>query len=98
MLRGRLGAPAVMMSAGAVGVSASAVFIDLSGTSPGTASFYRCLLALPLLAPLAMRERRREGRWPARQLLVAAAAGLLFAGDMLLWTQAIVEVGAGLST
>jgi len=26
------------------------------------------------------------------------SAGALFAGDMLLWTQAIGEVGAGLST
>ena len=26
------------------------------------------------------------------------AAGVLFAGDMLLWTMAIAEIGAGLST
>ena len=96
--RGALGAPAGLMAMGALGVSASAIFIDLSGSSPGTASFFRCLLALPLLAPFAMWERRREGPWPATQLLVGVAAGVLFAGDMLLWTQAIVEVGAGLST
>lgn len=92
------GTPVLAMSAGALAVSASAVFIDLSATSPGTASFYRCLLALPLLAVLAVHERRLEGGWPFRQFGLVMVAGALFAGDMLLWTQAIAEVGAGLST
>lgn len=35
---------------------------------------------------------------PARRRAVTLAAGALFAGDMLLWTAAIGEVGAGLST
>lgn len=95
----RLQTPAAVMTIGALTVSASAIFINLSHTSPGTASFYRCLLALPLLAPLAVRERQHDGERPsARQLLIVTAAGVLFAGDMLLWTQAIFEVGAGLST
>jgi len=33
-----------------------------------------------------------------RHVLALIGAGVLFAGDMLLWTQAIFEVGAGLST
>lgn len=86
------------MALGALGVSASAIFIDLSGTSSGTATFFRCVLALPLLWPFAVRERRREGGLSPRQRLVAVGAGVLFAGDALLWTQAIHEVGAGLST
>lgn len=99
-LKKPLRAPVPVMTIGALTVSASAIFINLSHTSPGTASFYRCLLALPLLVPLAVREHRRAGSElpPARQLLLVAAAGVLFAGDMLLWTQAIFEVGAGLST
>ncbi|MGW0228404.1 DMT family transporter [Actinopolymorpha singaporensis] len=90
--------PGPVLAAGALGVSGSAVLIDLSRTSPGTASFYRCLLALPLLAPLVALERRRSGVLSRRLHLFAVAAGVLFAGDMLLWTQAIAEVGAGLST
>lgn len=86
------------MAVGALCVSASAILIDLSGSSPGTASFYRCLLALPMLAALAVRERRRSGAPTRRQHWGAVAAGVFFAGDMLLWTQAIPEVGAGLST
>jgi drug/metabolite transporter (DMT)-like permease len=87
-----------VLGIGALCLSASAVLIDLSHTSPGTASFHRCLLALALLLPLATAERRQQGRPPRRRRLQALAAGALFAGDMLLWTQAIGEVGAGLST
>ena len=90
--------PRLGIALGALGVATSSIFIDLSGSSPGTATFFRCLLALPLLWPLAAGERRREGRPSRRAILVAVAAGLLFAGDALLWTQAIYEIGAGLST
>lgn len=92
-------APAWSMGAGALFVSASAILIDISGTSPATASFYRCLLALPMLIPLAVHERRQGGDpIPLRRRMVTVVAGALFAGDMLLWTAAIGEVGAGLST
>ncbi|SFJ95620.1 Threonine/homoserine efflux transporter RhtA [Amycolatopsis sacchari] len=86
------------MTTAALAVSASAVVISVSGTAPGTASFWRCLMALPALVPAALWERRRSGAPSRRALLTAAVAGVLFAGDMLLWTQAISEVGAGLST
>jgi drug/metabolite transporter (DMT)-like permease len=86
------------MALGALSVSSSAIFIALSGASPGTASFFRCLFALPLLWPFWVAERRREGRPSRRRRAIAALAGVLFAGDALLWTQAIYEVGAGLST
>lgn len=89
--------PRLATALGALGVSTSGIFIDLSGTSPGTATFFRCLLALPLLWPLARSERRHEGGLSWRQGAVAAVAGMLFAADALLWTQAIFEVGAGLT-
>ncbi len=85
------------MALGALGVATSGVFVALSGTSPGTATFFRCLLALPLVWPLACNERRHEGRLSWRGGAVAAGAGVLFAGDALLWTRAISEVGAGLT-
>jgi drug/metabolite transporter (DMT)-like permease len=86
------------MALGALSVSSSAILIALSGLSPGTASFFRCLFALPLLWPFWVAEQRREGRPARRRRAIAALAGVLFAGDVLLWTQAIYEVGAGLST
>src|SRR4051812_10030401 len=86
------------MAVGALGVSTSAIFIDLSGTSPATASFYRCVMALPLLLVLAARERRRGRPGPGHRTSLSAVGGLFFTGDMLWWTEAIHEVGAGLST
>lgn len=89
--------PALAAALGAIGVSSSGLFVALSNTSPGTASFYRCVFALPLLAPLAFAERQRCGAPTAHQQGWAVAAGILFAADALLWTQAIYEVGVGLS-
>lgn len=90
--------PSPAVALGALSVSASSVLIDLSGGSPGTVTFYRCVLALPALAALFVWERRVEGPPPGRQYLLATMAGVLFAGDMMLWAQAIFEVGAGIST
>jgi drug/metabolite transporter (DMT)-like permease len=90
--------PRIAIAVGAVAVSATAIFVDLAGCQPGTASFYRCVLALPFLLPLALREGRGIQRLGRRELLAAVVAGVLFAGDMLLWTQAIFDVGAGIST
>ncbi|GHE85360.1 hypothetical protein GCM10017786_16690 [Amycolatopsis deserti] len=88
--------PAWGVATGALSVSASAVLIELSGTAPGTASFFRCLFALGPLALLARAEP--GGALDRAERLRAVLAGALFAGDGLLWTQAIGEIGAGLST
>ncbi len=90
--------PAWTMAAGALGISTSAVFLDLSGGTPATATFFRCLFAVPMLLPLVRREARRAPTPSRRQVAYAVVAGVLFAGDALWWTQAIGEVGAGLST
>ncbi|WP_235623922.1 DMT family transporter [Mycolicibacterium goodii] len=89
--------PVVATAVGAIGISTSGLFVALSATSPGTASFFRCVFALPLLLPLAITEWRGEGPPTAGQHGWAALAGVLFAADALLWTQAIYEVGVGLS-
>ncbi len=78
-------------------MATSGLFVALSATSPGTASFFRCALAAPLLVPLALAERRTTARLSSSQRAWAAIAGVLFAADALLWTQAIYEVGVGLS-
>lgn len=75
----------------------SAVLLKLASTTPATATAARCLIAFPVVALLAVPEWRRGGL-SRRGLLSAVCCGALFAGDMLLWTQAIPEVGAGLST
>lgn len=92
------GGPRSGQAVGALSLSVSPILIELSRTGAGTASVYRCLISLPVLVLLVLPEWRREGPPPRRQLLYGLAGGVLFAGDMLLWTKAIMEVGAGLST
>jgi drug/metabolite transporter (DMT)-like permease len=55
-------------------------------------------LAVPVVAALAVKERQRKGALDTRGYLSAIVCGVLFSADMLLWTQSIPEVGAGLST
>jgi drug/metabolite transporter (DMT)-like permease len=86
------------LAAGALCVSASAVLLGLADATPATATAARSLLALPVVAALAFFERRRHGGLDSREYLSAGLCGVFFAGDMLWWTQAIPEVGAGLST
>lgn len=86
------------LAVGALSVSVSAVLLKLAATTPATATAARCLIALPVVMLLALPEWRRRGGLSRRGALLAVCCGALFAGDMLLWTQAIPEVGAGLST
>ncbi|OBI37886.1 DMT family transporter [Mycobacterium sp. E2238] len=86
------------LAIGALSVSASAVLLKLAAATPATATAARCLIALPVVVILAIPEWQHRGGLPRRGLLSAILCGVLFAGDMLLWTQAIPEVGAGLST
>ena len=71
------------------------MLIKLADTGPASAAFYRCLLALPLLAVLAVLEQRRRGPRPLRARLGAVLAGLFLAIDLVLWNHAIADVGAG---
>ncbi|WP_254716280.1 DMT family transporter [Actinomadura sp. WMMB 499] len=88
--------PRLTVITGAAFISASAIFVGLSGVSGGTAAFWRCALAVPLLLPLVRWERRRAG--PARGGGLDVAAGLLLGVDLVLWGAAIEGVGAGIAT
>jgi drug/metabolite transporter (DMT)-like permease len=83
---------------GAMCIAFSAIFYRYSGTSPSTATVFRCLFGLPILAAVALIEHRRYGPMPRTTLRLAAIAGILFAGDLILWHHAIEAVGAGLAT
>lgn len=90
--------PLLLAGLGAATLSSSPIFVVLSGASPVSTAFYRSLIALPLLAVLAVIERRRHGGRSARQRLRAGAAGVFLAVDLILWTHAIADVGAGVAT
>ncbi len=83
---------------GAMCIAFSGIFYRLAAVEPSTATFFRCLYGLPLLALVAWLEHRRYGGLSRRTIALAALAGVFFAGDLTSWHHAIEAVGAGLST
>ena len=83
---------------GALSITFSGILYRLADVSPETASFFRCLYGLPLLAAAAYIERGQRGPLPRGGARLAAFAGLLFAADLVFWHHAIDAVGAGLAT
>jgi drug/metabolite transporter (DMT)-like permease len=90
--------PQVLAGLGAACISASAILVKLADVGTATAAFYRCFLALPLLAAAAVLERRRHGPRSLASHRGAYVAGLFLAVDLVLWNHAIAEVGAGIAT
>ncbi|MCW2934883.1 MAG: family transporter [Actinomycetia bacterium] len=93
------GRPVVAAILGAACISSSAIVMRLAGSSASMTALGRCGIALPVLALLAWLERRRgssrltrRGRWLAR------IAGVFLAADLIVWSHAIVDIGAGLGT
>jgi len=88
--------PAVLV--GAVAIAFSGIIFRLAHVSASTGAFYRCVFALPPLWVLARLEDRRHGPRDRRAVLLAWVAGIFFAADLVLWHNAIDQVGAGLAT
>lgn len=98
LLAGLEAQPRLTALLGAMCIAFSGIFFRYSGVSPSTATVFRCLYALPLLALLAYRETRTHGPRTGRSHLVAIAAGVFFASDLTLYHHGVQFVGAGLGT
>jgi drug/metabolite transporter (DMT)-like permease len=98
VFRGLSNQPLLLAGLGAATISASPIFVVLSSASPVSTAFYRSLIALPVLVALAAIERRRHGNRSASQRLRAVAAGVFLGVDLILWTHAIANIGAGVAT
>lgn len=85
--------------AGAVCISSSALVMQLAGSSASVTALGRCGLALPVLATLNWWDRQR-GAAPltARSRRLAWISGAFLAGDLILWSKSISDIGAGLGT
>jgi len=98
VLRGVGQRPVLAVLVGAVAIAFSGILFRLSHVSASTGAFYRCVFALPPLWLLARLETRRYGRPRQRAVWLAWLAGAFFAADLVLWHNAIEQVGAGLAT
>ena len=76
---------------GALVIAFSAILVDLADVTPATAAVWRCAYALPVLGLMAWCEHRRYGPRSARERRLAAAAGVLFAVDIMVWHYAIAR-------
>jgi drug/metabolite transporter (DMT)-like permease len=79
-------------------IAFSGIFYRYAEVSPSTATVFRCLYGLPILALVGWYEHRRYGALPSRAVWLAVLAGVFFAGDLLSWHHAVDAVGAGLAT
>ncbi|QKK03451.1 MAG: DMT family transporter [Pseudomonadota bacterium] len=88
---------ALYVTAGAVLISFSAVFVRLADVAPTTSGFYRMFfgaVALALLLALRPNMRRGLGENWTGSLLIA----VFFAFDIWFWHQSIAYIGPGLAT
>jgi drug/metabolite transporter (DMT)-like permease len=83
---------------GAMCIAFSGIFYRYAEVTPSTATVFRCLYGLPVLALVGWYEHRRFGALPSRAVWLAILAGVFFAGDLLSWHHAVDAVGAGLAT
>jgi drug/metabolite transporter (DMT)-like permease len=83
---------------GAMCIAFSGIFYRYAEVSPSTATVFRCLYGLPILALVGWYEHLRYGALPSRAVWLAVLAGVFFAGDLLSWHHAVDAVGAGLAT
>ena len=79
-------------------IAFSGIFYKFAEVTPETATVFRCLYGLPILALVGWWEHRRYGALPARAVWLAVIAGVFFAADLLSWHHAVDAVGAGLAT
>lgn len=89
--------PVVAAFGGAVIISFSAIFFELSDVSASTGTFFRAFYALAALQLLAVFIRTPVVR-SRRERTMAFAAGLFLAVDVWLWQTAIGYIGTGLAT
>ena len=83
---------------GALAIAMSGVFYLMSGVSPSTGVFWRCVYGLPILLIVAWREWATLGPMSRRAVGLCTVAGVCFAVDLITFHYAVDVIGAGLAT
>jgi drug/metabolite transporter (DMT)-like permease len=88
----------MLAALGAACTSPMAILVTLAHVGPATTVVFRCGLALPALAVVALAERRSRGPRPAASHGYAVLAGFFLAADLVVFNHTIADVGAGPAT
>ncbi len=89
--------PIVLVLAGAVMISFSAVFVKLAEVPPTVSAFYRVFFGFFFLL-LATLQRRELHRLTRRQTMLVLFCIVTFALDLFFWHRSILFIGPGLAT
>ena len=90
--------PVIGVILAAVLLGSAGLFVILAEATAPTAAFLRCWIAVVVLAPLAVLELRRHGRFPPKAIVIAAVSGAALGIDYVLWAQSVLDAGLGVST
>ena len=91
--------PALLVGLGACTISFAAVLVKLLHVPPTAVGFYRMAIAAVALLALALWSQGRAAlAGSGRALALAVLSGACFAGDLFVWHQSILKVGAGVAT
>jgi drug/metabolite transporter (DMT)-like permease len=94
-LSGRAGWLAYLcLAVGIISLGTSAIFVRWANAPGAVTSFYRMAIACALMAWPFWRGRQARPALPRRELAIALLGGVLFAGDLALWTTGVVISGA----
>ncbi|AMR31412.1 hypothetical protein A0256_08220 [Mucilaginibacter sp. PAMC 26640] len=88
--------PRVSLLVGILCISFSPIFVKLAGVSPLGAAFYRVAVAWVCLLPYCIIKNKLKV--DRRQLLIAIAAGIIFASDIAVWNISLLKISATVST
>src|SRR6185369_432014 len=91
--------PALLVGLGACTISFAAVVVKLLAVPPTAVGFYRTgIAALTLAAISVVTQGLGTFAGSRRAVMFAALSGACFAGDLFVWHQSILLVGAGVAT
>ena len=94
----------IALFVGAVTIGAAAILVRLTETGPMATAFWRGLFSLPLLAVWALLDPAPEGQKSGRRLSLFFRdrgflwAGVFFAGDLVLWHEALLMTSVAAAT
>ena len=91
------GRDVLQLAFGAGIISFTGVLVKLAHLGPAGIGFYRMVSGALMLFCILLVTRARL-RWTRTSLLLAAAAGVVFATDLSFWHRSIINVGVGLAT